>query len=114
MPLFKLPFEEYREISVPLVGQAQPAEVLATSTVGVVAGGAVTGGGVAGTLCVTGGEVGAGVATGVFVLAGAVETGADDTVCTGLREVVATVLELLPPKLIFWPTWMTYGGEIPL
>lgn len=110
MPLFKLPFEEYREISVPLVGQAQPAEVLATSTVGVVAGGAVTGGGAAGTLCATGGEVGA----GVFVLAGAVETGTDDTVCTGLRGVVATVLELLPPKLIFWPTWMTYGGEIPL
>lgn len=60
MPLFKLPFEENRPITVPPVGQAQPLAERATGWTLVLA----TGGFAAGSLgLVKGGGIGTGVVT---------------------------------------------------
>ncbi len=79
MPLFKLPFEENRPITVPPAGHAQPLAERATGVTGVVAAGVFgagtlglfNGGGVGtGVVTTTGGFEGVGVGRAVTVLGG--------------------------------------------
>lgn len=92
MPLFKLPFEEKRPITVPPAGQAQPLAERVTGLIGVF--------GAAGLGAATVGRVkGGGVGTGFVTMGGVL--GADAGGAVSGR--VATARGTWPLKRIVWP-----------